>query len=316
MNDRIVVGVDQSTPSRAALAWAVDRAALVGCGLTILHVIDHEFDGTADESQSFARMKASDFLEEELEFARDRQPHLHVTAELMRGEPFAALVSASLTADLLVLGTHKTGFIHGRATGSRFLGLTIMAQCPVVFIPNSGSGRRTGVVVAVEDSATGRQAVRYAAAEADRSGHELSLVFSTQWRESPGEDAESRAQRELHALERASTVLGGATTIARELNPRLDVRTRVSRRPLAQELIDASSSARLVVIGHAQDRVPLGSPMGVVVHDVLMNLGGPIVVIANGEADRQRDEHLASLFGFPAWTTARPATRSQPLETP
>lgn len=270
MSPRIVIGVDTSAPSRAALAWGITRAFDTGMPIHILHAVDGPDDSPAVQ-------QAAAFLSMELAFALSQG--VSASSELVRDGPFDALVSASRGADLVIIGTHKTGFIQGHSIGSRFVDLTSAAYCPVAFIPSIPLTSRRGVVVAVDDSGsgsdTGREAVRFAAVEAQRLGQDLTFLYPDPWHGSTDERSTQRdfsddpaARAQAQANEWADR---GATALL--------TKTRIIRRGAALDLIDATLTAALVVIPHPGAHGVMGSAASALVHDVLLNLGGPTIVV-------------------------------------
>ncbi len=262
MSTTIVVGVDASAPSRAAVAWGAARSVDTGIPLTLVHVVDHQLDHLGDGATAAAIDDAHDILQREHEFAT--AIGASVTMELVRGEPFECLIAASRDAELLVIGTHKTGFIQGHAIGSRFMELSTMSLCPVAFIPTVPLTSRRGVVVALDGSETGRRALQLAASEATRLAQELTLLYA---------EPQSRASADVMAS------LGSTALLTK---------TRVARRGSARGLIDATLGAALVVVPHPEARLSVGSPAGALVHDVILNLGGPVIVVPR--IDHRRGE--------------------------
>ena len=241
MTGSILVGVDASTPSRSAIRWSVSRASATGAALELLHVNVGE---THDD--------AAQLLRGELEFVRTLAPTLPVTTTLADGGAEEAFVRRSGRHSLLVVGTHKTGFIYGRAFGSRFLGLASRARCAVAFIPDQGGLVRRSVVAGVESSPVGDAVIRFAASEAERGGDELTLVGTSR-------DATARASQ-----------------LVRELHPDLRFRTRVTELPLAEALVEASAQSALLVVGRPRS----GSASSLAGnHDVLVNMGCPVIVL-------------------------------------
>lgn len=238
----ILVGVDGSTPSRSAVRWSVGRALATGASLELLHVVD---DGASHAD-------AAQLLRIELDFVRTLAPDLVVTTALAEGGAEDAFVRRSVRHTLLVVGTHKTGFIYGRAFGSRFLGLASRARCSAAFIPDQRGIARRGVVVGIESSLVGESLIRFAAVEAERSGQELTLVGSLR--------AESMR----------------AAAMVRERHPDLRFRTRVTELPLAEALVGASAQSALLVIGRPRSASPSTIAAN---HDVLVNMACPVMVL-------------------------------------
>ena len=248
MTGSILVGIDASTPSHSALVWSIKRAVSTNASLELLHVLD-----SADAD----RDAAARLLQRELQFARQSAPDLLITTNLTNGPAEDALARRSVGHAMLVVGTHKTGFIYGQTFGSRFLELAWRAHCDVAFIPDQGGFTRRGVVAAAEGSPTGAAIVRFAADEAAASAQDLTLVGAT----------------------RAAASAGSVLALA--ARPALRVYSRVSALAPAQALIAASSNAALLVVGRPAR--PWGSTAGRSGnHDVLLNMACPVVVICAG----------------------------------
>ncbi len=245
MAGSILVGVDGSTPSRSALRWSVNRARETGAAVELLHVVGGDT----------TREKAEALLSAELEFARGLAPDLVYTTFVASGRAEDALVRRSTRHSLLVVGTHKTGFIYGRAFGSRFLGLARRTRCDVAFIPDQGGITRRGLVAGIEASRTGDAVVLFAAAESERTGNELQLVGSSR------DDADRAAD------------------LVRTTHPDLRFRTRVTDLPLAEALVAASAQMALLVIGRGR-----GSTASTLAgnQDVLLNMSCPVLVLNVG----------------------------------
>jgi nucleotide-binding universal stress UspA family protein len=254
MSGTILVGVDESTPSRSALLWSIHRAVALGSSLELLHVVDDEGGAPEGDHRLAGREAAARLLRSELEFARAVAPDLMITTRLADGPAEDALVRRSAGHALMVIGTHKTGFIYGRTFGSRFLGLAARAHCHVAFIPDQAGVARRGVVAAAESTPAGEAVVLFAAAEAHSGGHELTLVGRTR------EDT------------------AAAATMVRTTHPDLHFRSRTSDLPLAEALIESSANAALLVIG----RPRRSTVARAINHDVLVNMGCPVIVLAVG----------------------------------
>ena len=250
MRGSIVVGIDGSTPGRSALLWAGARAAATGATLTVVHVSSpHESCNADDDGRA-------DLIQAGIRTLRAIAPALDILTDLREGEPFAVLADASRGADLLVIGTHKTGFIQGRATGSRYLDLPSVVAIPVAVIPSVPLTSRRGVVVGVDDSATGRRAVEIAADTAESAAERLTLVFRS----------ESHSSAET-------------TDRVRRGHPLLDVSARVARHGVVRDLIDSAMVATLVVLAYPAAGEPVGSEGAAGVRDLLLNIAGPAMVI-------------------------------------
>jgi nucleotide-binding universal stress UspA family protein len=136
-HDRIVVGVDGSDASRTAWHWAIEESRLRQTNVLVVHAW-HEYGiglepfGMLIEPEVWettARALLDDLLKDLDSDQRER-----VEPMLVHGGPASALVAASRTADLLVVGNHGHG-TFGRLVGSVAQQVSHHAHCPLALIP-------------------------------------------------------------------------------------------------------------------------------------------------------------------------------------
>jgi len=280
-----VVGVDGSGPSDAALKWALGHAAVEPGPLLLVHVIDDEW-GVAGSDYAREAMIAGQYL---LQRARDRTAVLsgsppgvspldadsRIATRIVHGSPVWELAAVCGDDELLVIGTHKTGYLHGRVLGSRSVAIAAIAAGSVVVVPDSPSSRRHGVVAGVTGADSRMVGVARAAREAERLQETL-LVIHAAPSQAVGVTDESMRQRQREVLRAAVRV---ATTAA----PHVSITTRVSTRQPAEALLDASRDATMLVLEPSRNR-DQRSILGSTTHDVLMNINVP-VMIARGAPD-------------------------------
>lgn len=274
MNLRYVVGVDGSRPSAAALKWAVDRARHDPAPIVLVHVAGDEAAPTGHENRDGAAQSGEDQLAAALEHVRTTAAETPVSAATLAGPVPAALAGFVGAHDLLVIGTGKTGFLHGRVHGSRSVQIAIAAACTVAVVPEVDLRFRRGVVAGIDRHETGPSVARWAAREAVARGEELLLL-----------QAIPESASRMSSVERAALALTDAAEKAREECPQLTIRSRVSTRPPAEALLDSSRDKALLVLGPGS-LDPLRSAIGSVLHDVLLNVNAP-VLIARPPEDRQ-----------------------------
>ena len=139
---RIVVGVDGSPASKAALSWALNEARLRHAPVEAVHAWQFPAIAVthfgAEAVPVFAREdieKAADEMLQETvkEVARDHCD-VAVTATLTQGRPGDALLTVAEGADLLVVGSRGHGGFTGLLLGSVSNHIVHHAQCPVVII--------------------------------------------------------------------------------------------------------------------------------------------------------------------------------------
>ncbi|MDJ0335986.1 universal stress protein [Salinibacterium sp. G-O1] len=262
----IVVGIDASGPSRAATDWALARAASLGESVELVHVIDERWLGESDADDGDVRDHAAMVLDAELTRAMAHSRGVAVSGRVVTGLPPRALIEASAGADLLVMGTHKTGFAYGRVFGSKFLSLVSGAECAVAVIPEFFGRSRVGVVAAAELNDTGLRAIEFATREAVRTGQVLVLVGAWVVESLNGHQAGSR-----------SLIVEAATNAARDFDSQVMVRSRISDSTMSEALVAASSTASVLVLARPGDEAD--DPTLAVSHDVLANISSPVIVV-------------------------------------
>lgn len=271
----IVVGVDGSHASRAALHWALDRATRTGDRITGVHAWLAPVELEVPLGPTTAEALRDDVAGGALATAPQ------TAFETVTGQPGPALVSRARAAELLVVGSHRP-LAHGLRT-------TVDAYClhhsqtPVAVIPGDDPAaprRPTGaVVVGVDLSSCSAAALRWACRAA--SLLDVALVVAYAWQVSPSSRsavmhpraasvaAESRAASDLDtwAHEALGDLTGPMLQLHADHGAPLDV------------LRNHASRASLLVLGshghHAVARVLGGSMSGQL--SVLCRL--PLVVV-------------------------------------
>jgi nucleotide-binding universal stress UspA family protein len=137
----IVVGVDGSPESKAALRWAIAEAGLRGARLRAVHawVIPAAFGADAAlvlaEAIEGFREEGERVLDEALaEVAGESGPDVPVEREVVQGPASECLLRAAADADLLVLGSRGRGGFAGLLLGSVSQQCTHHAPCAVVIV--------------------------------------------------------------------------------------------------------------------------------------------------------------------------------------
>jgi nucleotide-binding universal stress UspA family protein len=148
----VVVGVDNSEQSIAALRVAAAEARRRGARLRVVHVwlmpvfesvpdpflvewsgpVDPDPEGTIDA----LRQGAQAVLERATTQADTELAGLEVEKIVVEGRPEQALVDAAAGADLLVIGSHGHGRLHDLVLGSVSHYCTQHAPCEVEIVPS------------------------------------------------------------------------------------------------------------------------------------------------------------------------------------
>jgi len=143
MND-VVVGVDGSSDSARALAWALEEAEAHQVRLRIITVVtpvptaatwpvDMLYGSVTDEDLARAQANAATMLTT-VEKERGRRAQVEVGVEALIGQPAHTLCSASADARALVLGSRGAGGFGRLLLGSVSTAGVHHARCPVVII--------------------------------------------------------------------------------------------------------------------------------------------------------------------------------------
>jgi len=133
----VVVGIDDSPISEAALAFAFDAAAARGVGLVVVHAwsptaIDDALAPVMDWDAATAEEDA--LLAERLAGWEQKHPEVAVRRTVVRNGAVRSLVAASREAQLVVVGSRGRGNATGLLLGSVSHGVLHASHCPVAIV--------------------------------------------------------------------------------------------------------------------------------------------------------------------------------------
>jgi nucleotide-binding universal stress UspA family protein len=120
----IVVGVDGSEGSRAALRFALEEARLRGAGLHVVHAERHY----AGEQDRVA------WLEDVVREVVGESPGVEIRRSIADGGAASVLVEAATEAEMLVVGSRGHGGFAGLLLGSVGQQVAHHAACPVAIV--------------------------------------------------------------------------------------------------------------------------------------------------------------------------------------
>jgi nucleotide-binding universal stress UspA family protein len=268
-----LAGLDGSGPSVAALRWALHRADWYRANLAVVHVDEGERQsGAPSDAILGANFPGGSELIAATGVAAESYPDVPVTTRFAVGNASDELARLSRDSDLLVIGTHKTGYLRGRTIGARGIYVASHTDCSVAVIPDVSLVSRRGIVVGISPATGSPVALLAGAREAQRLNQPLILVSASPSRGVPagrGDTLDSATGKEA-----LSEAVGTATAMM----PGLEVHSRLSSRPPAVALLDASRDASLLVLGAENEHDPTHSMIGPVTHDVLMNINVPVLI--------------------------------------
>jgi nucleotide-binding universal stress UspA family protein len=287
----IIVGVDGSPASDAAVAWAARNAASRGSALTLMHA-DSPATPTwaqAPELENLAgwqEAQGRSLLDSAAKIARDAvdtSSPLHINGELFLSPTIPTLVDRSAEADLIVVGTDGRGALKRGLLGSVSSGLIRHAHCPVAIIhdehlaiPNLAEAP---VLVGI-DGKTSDIATEIAFEEASRRG--VGVIALHAWSDVdmdsiPGFDWSPVTEKEDRLLTEA---LAGW----QERHPDVTVDKRLVSDHAAHALIKTSEAAQLVVVGSHGSGAFSGMLLGSVSNAVVQSIRRPVIVARVGAA--------------------------------
>ena len=139
---RVVVAVDGSEASAAAIGYAFEHASISDAGLTVVHAWWWEYvEGILAESPwagNWEEIRSGEevVVAESIAGWREKYPDVEVAIHILRGHPVELLVEESAGADLLVVGSRGRGGFAGLLLGSVSHGVLHHAMCPVAIVRN------------------------------------------------------------------------------------------------------------------------------------------------------------------------------------
>ncbi|MCX5230418.1 universal stress protein [Streptomyces sp. NPDC087219] len=129
----LVVGVDGSASSRAALAWSFEEADLRRCALRAVAVWQPPVFTLHSGDTLFSAERR--LLSETTAGWTDTYPDVRLTHEVLIGSPVETLAGAAEHALAVVVGRRGRGGYTGMRVGSVVHGLLHRAHCPVITVP-------------------------------------------------------------------------------------------------------------------------------------------------------------------------------------
>ena len=130
----IVVGVDGSEPSLAALRWAVDEARLRHGKVVIITAWHYPpVPSTVEDRGGNDSFHAAERVQTEALKAVAAEG-VNITGNLVRDSAVTALLDAAKDADLLIVGSRGHGGFAGLLLGSVSSQVVHHAPCPVLIV--------------------------------------------------------------------------------------------------------------------------------------------------------------------------------------
>jgi len=284
----IIVGIDGSASSEAALRWALNDAATWNAAVHLLcchrrpltlsweGMPARDAEGLVHGQEQFAH----EVLGNALEQAREIAPEIEVTAEAVEGNAADVLTDRSEGAARVVVGSRLLKALGSALLGSVGTGVAARARCPVVVVrgPAGLAAEHPAVVVGIDGSDAAEPALAFGFDHASRHGVPLRAVMC--WRPDPLATMQWRA--EAPVPERAEAWLSEAVAAWRPRHPDVPASGAVIREHPVAGLVAHSNAQHLLVVRSRARSALAGTLLGSVTQGVLHHATCPVAVIPAG----------------------------------
>ena len=182
----IVVGVDGSTESIAAVTWASHRSVRTGarihcvCTYALASYSAAALDGGYAVLDDEALQKGAQQVVDEAVAHATKHGAKNAGGSIQPGDPAGVLIDFSKEADLVVVGSRGSGGFADRLLGTVSSALPAHAKCPVVVVPRHTSGKKftpvERIVVGIDGTEAPSSALRRSVEEAQTWGARLTAI--------------------------------------------------------------------------------------------------------------------------------------------
>lgn len=276
----VVVGVDTSTSSTAALDWAADYAEATHSPIHLVHGFSHDHPdlffnmGTGPE-----KLRAGG--ERVLAHAKNRTEALHsglrITTAHVDGYPAAALVRASRHASIVVVGAHGDSMLRLSSLGETAHQVAAHSRAPVAVIRRDSGSEYGRITVGVDRSDHSRKALAWAFGRAEETSRELFVLHA--WQPNDAKDPNlGVADWETYTAQCRAEIEASVAN-QQALHPSVKVLTEIAEGNPIRRLIEQSNGSDLVVIGARGRGGFEGLKLGRVAGEILAHANSPLVVM-------------------------------------
>ena len=283
----LVVGVDGSPESFAALQWAATEAQLFREPVTLIYavaptIVSWPMVPLQDTVVECERQNAEDALQHARDavasIAESSGAHIDIRTEVHLGPPVQELVDASRTARMVVVGSRGKGALGRLVLGSVSDALIHHARGPVTVVHTRRShlpDTAAPILLGIDGSPASEDATAVAFEEAERRGVDLVAVHV--WGDLSGlplQGEEWRGHRQ-----QAEEVLSERLAGWQQRYPDVRISRHVEFDEPAHHLVDRSRTAQLVVLGSHGRGGFAGMLLGSVSSAVARSVDIPVTVV-------------------------------------
>jgi len=286
----VVVGVDGSESSKRALSWAARQAARTGAPLLVAAawtmpasswgVPVAAYVDPADLEEAARRLVQAAIRATRSELG-DGAPVIQ--SAVLPGPAPDALLGLAAHASTLVVGSRGRGGFASLTLGSVATACAHHTPVPLVVVPGDAGTPDDGtreVVVGVDDSAGGRAALRWAAAQAAAAGIGLRIVHASILMDPPPRPVPPADPADRTPAEQLRAALD--QVVADEIGADaagLPATVVTVPLPATEALLQESKDASMLVVGSRGRGGFLGLRLGSVSEKCLHHVTCPIVIV-------------------------------------
>lgn len=251
---RVVVGVDGSPLSMAAVTAAARAASARGLPLHVLHAFAVDLPmlgfGELSDGSGVVSTHAKRLVADGVARAHSVDPALTVTTSIRDGYASQALVDAARTAALVVVGAMGHGVLSRASVGAVAMQVVTHARCPVLVVGHERTQVHEGttVVVGVDGSKPSLRALTAAFDEAAARGSTLRVVHAWEPRSASDPTLSSESSWSTYEAELQRS-LESALAGRRAAHPDVTVAYEVVTAEPVRALLDNAADAGLLVVG-------------------------------------------------------------------
>lgn len=276
----IVVGMDGSPVSQAALLWAAHAAEAIHRPLLI--VLAGDVVNPAERAHG-ASDPSAELLDSAVAAIRRAGVACDITTTVKDEQPAALFDQLSTSAALVVVGAGAEGRFTALITGSLSRHLQAHGSCAVVTVPPAWIGRPISdsplVVVGIKPSPGGNEALRFAMSYASAAGSRVLAVRC--WdRRAAADSGDPLAERDTqqHVLDDMIDAVSGR-------HPNVSVIKLLSQGPTHDVLRLAALSADLLVLGTRYLAGVKRSRLGPIADRLTRQMPCPVAVLSGPAPD-------------------------------
>lgn len=263
----IVVGIDGSRAAVGAALWAVDEAVRRDIPLRLLYAIAPTDAGAGHPVRELATAEIA--VRSAFTAVEETDKPVKIEVEVVHGRPVQALLDASRSAAMIVVGAVGLQHATRGQIGSTAAAVATSAHCPTAVIRRHAvpiSAEPAVILAEVDDWPTSSGVLQCAIDEALLRAAPLRVVTTWRSRFTGWHDPGAVADRSR--LVRAQ--LDRRLAQWRRRHPRLDVQAVANHGSMVDYLADHAESIQLVVVGAdrsgSTDEL-IGTPGLTVLHD-------------------------------------------------